>query len=117
MTGNHIFLLVTLEKAGMREEHRYQDRFLNAGRFEWQSQNRTTQGGKPGQALRHHRERGINVHLFVRRFPKTQRGKAAPFLYCGDLEFESWEGEKPITVRWRLKTPLPASARIGLGVD
>ena len=116
-TVDHIFLLVTLEKTGMREEHRYQDRFLNAGRFEWQSQNRTTQGGKPGQALLHHRERGIDVHLFVRRFPKTQRGKAAPFLYCGDLEFESWEGEKPITVRWRLKTPLPESARIGFGVN
>jgi hypothetical protein len=106
-TGDHMFLLVTLEKAGMREEHRYRDRFLDAAHFQWQSQNRTTRGGKVGQALRDHQERGIAVHLFVRRFPKTQRSKAAPFVYCGDLEFESWEGEKPITIRWGLRRPLP----------
>jgi superfamily II DNA or RNA helicase/diadenosine tetraphosphate (Ap4A) HIT family hydrolase len=106
-TGTHMFLLVTLEKQGMREEHQYQDRFLDAEHFQWQSQNRTPQGGKVGQALRHHHDRGIAVHLFVRRFPKTQRGKAAPFMYCGDLDFQSWEGEKPITIRWRLTKPLP----------
>jgi superfamily II DNA or RNA helicase len=105
--GDQMFLLVTLEKGGMREEHRYQDRFLDAEHFQWQSQNRTPQGGKVGQALRHHRDRGIAVHLLVRRFPKTQRGKAAPFTYCGDLDFQSWEGEKPITIRWRLTKPVP----------
>ena len=105
--GEHMFLLVTLEKRGMREEHRYQDRFLDAEHFQWQSQNRTPQSGKVGQALRHHRDRGIAVHLLARRFPKTQRGKAAPFTYCGDLDFQSWEGEKPITIRWRLTKPLP----------
>ncbi len=29
----------------------------------------------------------------------------------GDVEFVEWEGEKPITVRWRLHTPL--SERLG----
>jgi hypothetical protein len=105
--GDHMFLLVTLEKGGMRAEHRYQDRFLDAEHFQWQSQNRTPQGGKVGKAIRHHRDRGIAVHLFVRRFPKTQRGKAAPFTYCGDLDFQSWKGEKPITICWRLTNPLP----------
>ncbi len=106
-TGEHMFLLVTLEKAGMREEHQYRDRFLDGAHFQWQSQNRTTQGGKVGQALRDHGNRGIVVHLFVRRFAKTQRSKAAPFVYCGDLQFESWEGEKPITIQWRLRKRLP----------
>ena len=30
-----------------------------------------------------------------------------PFTYCGDLEFVTWEGEKPITVWWRMKEAVP----------
>jgi hypothetical protein len=104
--GNHMFLLVTLEKEGMQEAHRYADRFLSPDTFQWQSQNRTTQASKAGQAVMHHKERGIAVHLFVRRWRKTQRGTAAPFTYCGDVVFESWESDAPITIRWRLPEPV-----------
>lgn len=104
--GDQMFLLVTLEKEGMQAEHRYADRFLGADLFEWQSQNRTTQNSRAGQAMLHHRERGISVHLFVRRSSKTQRGTAAPFTFCGDVSFESWEGDAPITIRWRLPQSL-----------
>ncbi len=45
------------------------------------------------------------MHIFVRRHPKLE-GRAAPFVYCGQLEFLDWEGENPITVRWRLSNPL-----------
>jgi superfamily II DNA or RNA helicase len=114
--GNHMFLLVTLEKEGMQEAHRYADRFLNPGLFEWQSQNRTTQVSKAGQALMHQREQGISVHLFVRRWRKTQRGTAAPFTYCGDVTFESWKGDAPITIRWRLPQPLDSRSPL-LGFD
>src|SRR5262249_31222373 len=62
-----IILLVTLEKEGMEERFRYQDRFLTPDTFQWQSQNRTVQNGSVGQNLRHHGERAIPVHLFVRR--------------------------------------------------
>lgn len=98
-------LLVTLEKSGHREEHRYEDRFLSPDTFQWQSQNRTPQGGKVGQAIENHREQGITVHLFVKRTGKIE-GRAAPFTYCGELAFKSWEGEKPITVVWRLRNDL-----------
>jgi len=102
----HIFLLVTLEKGDMQEQFRYQDRFLGADLFQWQSQNQTRQTDKRGQALRHHAERGIQVHLFARRTGKTD-SRATPFIYCGEVDFEDWEGEKPITVRWRMRDPLP----------
>jgi hypothetical protein len=29
-----------------------------------------------------------------------------PFVFCGQLEFLDREGEKPITDRWRLSSPL-----------
>ena len=45
------------------------------------------------------------LHLFIRN-RKVLDGKAAPFVYCGPVDFESWEGEKPISVTWRLREPV-----------
>jgi len=103
----HVFLLVSLQKAGLQEKHQYEDIFLAPNLFQWVSQNQHSQEGKPGQILKHHREREIQVHLFVRATRKTQRGKAAPFVYCGDVTFVDWEGTKPITIRWQLKESVP----------
>ena len=65
-----------------------------------------TQASTLGQELRHHAARGTHVHLWVRKQAKA-RGKTMPFVYCGELEFQSWEGEKPITVWWRLRNAVP----------
>jgi hypothetical protein len=99
----------------MQEQFQYQDRFVGPDLFQWQSQNQTRQTDKRGQALRHHAERGIAVHLFIRRTGKTD-SRATPFTYCGDVDFVDWEGEKPITVRWRLLEPLPERLRELLAV-
>ncbi|MBS2032900.1 MAG: DUF3427 domain-containing protein [Deltaproteobacteria bacterium] len=115
-TPKHLFLLVTLEKAQMLEGHKYADHFLSADAFEWQSQNRTTQASKHGQLIREHVAKGIEVELFVRAEKKI-RSEAAPFLYCGPVTFESWKGEKPITVRWKLGEPVPEGMRAELGVQ
>jgi hypothetical protein len=102
----HLFLLVTLDKSGLADESAYADRFLNERNFQWQSQNRTTQSGKHGQQIRHHADRGLDVHLFVR--PEKSIGKkAAPFHYCGEVDFQDWSGEKPITVQWELRETVP----------
>jgi hypothetical protein len=50
---------------------------------------------------------GVPVHLFVRKTSKIAGRGSAPFLYCGDVEFVEWEGDKPITVRWHLPEPVP----------
>ena len=50
------------------------------------------------------------IHLFVRKEGKTRAGTATPFTYCGRLECNCWEGEKPITVWWRLTQALSPSA-------
>jgi hypothetical protein len=47
------------------------------------------------------------VHLFVRPTAKVG-GKTQLFIYCGELEFERWKGDKPITVWWKVRSPLPA---------
>ena len=105
--GEQMFLLVSLDKDGMAAEHKYEDEFLSPDEFQWISQNRTRQESASGKQIRDHGEQGIDVHLFVREKRKTPVGKAAPFVYCGDVSFEDWEGAQPITVRWLLENPLP----------
>ena len=101
-----VFLLVTLEKGDLQEGHKYKDRFLAADIFEWQSQNRTRRDSAHGQVLRDHAKQGVAVHLFVRR-SKKQSSRPAGFVYCGEVQFVEWEGDEPVTVRWRLAQPLP----------
>jgi hypothetical protein len=107
----HIFLLTTLDKTGHGSEFQYKDHFVDLTDFEWQSQNRTSQASGDGQDIRHHAQRGIPVHLFVRAQKKVAGGGSAPFVYCGDVAFVEWRGEKPITVRWRLPEPVPERLR------
>jgi hypothetical protein len=99
-------LLVTLDKQGKVENQKYEDRFESPSRFQWQSQNQTTRTGKHGQLIQGHAAAGKQIHLFVRKRGKRANSTAAPFYYCGELVFERWEGERPITVWWRLKVPL-----------
>jgi hypothetical protein len=103
---NRMILLVTLDKSTQAKQHRYEDRFEAPDQFHWQSQNKQHRGGTIEQKLSRHVELGIPVHLFVRKISKVD-GRAAPFLYCGECEFLSWDSDRPITIRWKLKSPLP----------
>ncbi len=115
--AGHVFLLVSLKKTGTGENFLYEDRFLAPDLFQWESQNRTTQASIHGQLIKNHAARGIAVHLFVRSERKSPSGRSAPFVYCGDVEFASWEGERPVTVRWKLATSVPGRLRAFLGMD
>jgi superfamily II DNA or RNA helicase/HKD family nuclease/diadenosine tetraphosphate (Ap4A) HIT family hydrolase len=110
-----LLFLVTLDKAEMEDAYKYRDRFLSPVQFEWQSQNKTRQESKLGRTIRDHREQGVDVHLFARQ-SKRVGGKTSPFLYCGRLDFEKWDGERPITVWWRLEEPVPETLWGELGV-
>jgi hypothetical protein len=111
-----ILLFVTLDKSGKPEEHRYEDAFVSPTEFRWQSQNRTARDSKMGLMLRNHREEGTHVHLFVR--PTEKAGvKTQPFVYSGELEFERWKGNKPITVWWRLQDPIAPALRQVLRIE
>jgi hypothetical protein len=106
--GDRMLLFVTLNKAEMGQQYEYQDKFLSRDVFHWQSQNKTSQQGTVGQRIRNHRAQGVEIHLFVRKNAK-ENGQTMPFVYCGQLEFIDWEGERPITVRWKLEQELTDS--------
>jgi len=99
-------LFVTLDKTEQPEEHRYDDGFVSPSEFRWQSQNRTTRESAVGQRLANHITRDISIHLFVRTQGKI-KGETQPFTYCGPLAFERWDGDKPITVWWKLQEAVP----------
>jgi superfamily II DNA or RNA helicase/diadenosine tetraphosphate (Ap4A) HIT family hydrolase/HKD family nuclease len=110
-----ILLFVTLDKTDKSEPHQYEDEFLSPFEFQWQSQNRNTQESALGQELRDHVARGTHVHLCVRQKEK-ERGKTLPFVYCGELVFQRWKGNSPITVWWRMVEPLPKELWSEMGV-
>lgn len=111
---NRLVLTPTLKKAGHTAGAMYSNAFLSADRFQWQSQTQTRRDDQHGRMISG-ADPHSQVHLFVRN-GKLRNGKAAPFLYCGQPVFEGWDGEKPITVTWRLPVPVPEHLRPGLGI-
>jgi hypothetical protein len=44
--------------------------------------------------------------LFVRESKKDTRGVTSAFRFLGSLHPQSHRGERPLTIAWRLSTPL-----------
>ena len=103
LPGNTI-LFVTLIKDDMGAGAHYVDHFEGAGDFVWSSQTSTSPEGKKGQEILNALENGTRVHLFARR-KKTD----VAFTYLGLIAPISHEGSKPMSVRFRLLTPIAGS--------
>jgi len=95
-------LLVTLNKQGKAEDHRYLDHWIDETHFHWQSQNRTTPSSKWGREIIEHETRNIGIHLFVRE-SKLAAGKAARFTYFGKARYVSHEGTSPMSVVFEVR--------------
>jgi len=113
---DRVVLFVTLDKKGRAEALQYEDRFLSATEFQWQSQNKNTQASELGQKILHHKERGIPIHLFVRKKDKVG-GVTQPFSYAGRLDLQRWEGERPITVWWEMQEAVPERLWAEFGIE
>ena len=95
-------LLVTLNKQGKAEDHRYTDYWIDENTFHWQSQNSTTPSSKRGREIIEHEKAGRKIHLFVREH-KLAAGKAAPFVYFGPVNYQSHQGSEPMSVVFTLE--------------
>jgi superfamily II DNA or RNA helicase/HKD family nuclease/protein-L-isoaspartate O-methyltransferase len=96
-------LLVTLNKQGKADEHKYMDHWIDENHFHWQSQNATDPSSKRGQEIINHASLGVSIHLFIRE-QKLAAGKGAPFVYHGRVHYESHQGSQPMSVVFRLDT-------------
>ncbi|ANB57775.1 DEAD/DEAH box helicase family protein [Anoxybacillus sp. B7M1] len=105
--GNHYLLFVNLNKSQKVEEHlHYKDYFIDQKHFHWQSQNQTSHDSSVGKNYIHHKNRGIHIHLFVRKF-EEMHGMTLPFTYLGEVDYVSSYGDKPMSIMWRLHHPVP----------
>ncbi|MGG7055585.1 DUF3427 domain-containing protein [Nitrosomonas sp. ANs5] len=104
--ANAHVLLVTLNKQGKAEDHRYIDHWIDENTFHWQSQHATTPDSKRGRELINHKTLRHSIHLFVRD-NKLRAGKAAPFTYYGPVEYQRHEGSAPMSVVLKLMQPWP----------
>jgi superfamily II DNA or RNA helicase/HKD family nuclease len=98
--SNTDLLLVTLNKA---EEHytpttMYRDYVISRDRFHWESQSGTSQHSGAGPRYLSGSSR---VLLFVRH------ERTDPYLFLGRCDLEKAEGNRPIAITWRLRTPVP----------
>ncbi len=105
--GRYDLLLVTLEKSDVADEHlRYKDYPLHEALFHWQSQSDTRQADKTGRRHLQPDAEQVTPLLFVRERKKDARGVTCAFRFLGPVSPESAEGERPISITWRLGTPL-----------
>lgn len=101
-------LFVTLDKSeGYHDRIAYHDYAISTERFHWQSQNSTGPHTAAGRRYLGSRDGGIasgawQFQLFVR--PR----KGDPYRACGPVVLESADGERPMSIVWRLQVPLSA---------
>lgn len=104
-------LFVTLNKSDKdySPTTMYNDYSINEWLFHWQSQSTTAESSSTGQRYIHHNERGSRVLLFVREF-KADRisGGAEAYTFLGTANYVKHEGERPMSITWRLDHPIPA---------
>jgi superfamily II DNA or RNA helicase/HKD family nuclease len=101
-SNSHV-LLVTLNKQGSATEHRYIDHWIDEKTFHWQSQRKTKPESSRGKAIIEQARLGTRIHLFVRE-NKLEAGKAAPFIYFGQLRYENHSGSAPISVVFKVES-------------
>ena len=102
-------LFVTLRKneRDYSPTTRYLDYAISDTLFHWESQSTTSEASPTGQNLIHHRERGINVMLFVRTSKTDEYGRTNAYFCAGPLTYVEHRRERPMQITWRLHHPLP----------
>jgi Domain of unknown function (DUF3427) len=87
--------------------------------FHWESQSTTSDTSPTGERYTNHWRDGSHVLLFVREYRTSRFGSAMPYMALGPASYVQHEGSRPMAVKWRLHTPMPAElfedARVAAG--
>lgn len=99
-------LFVTLQKADTdySPTTRYRDYAISPNLFHWESQSTTASDSPTGKR---YQSRSARPLLFVRATKRNDQREANPYTYLGPVEYLSHEGERPMTIRWRLAHDMP----------
>lgn len=105
--GKHYYLFVDLHKGeNVQESINYKDKLLSPDLMQWQTQNKTTPSSEIGKDLIDNVSRNIKLHMFLRKAKQIGNQKLN-YMYIGEVEAISYDGEKPITIQMRLIDTLP----------
>lgn len=85
----------------------YHDYAINENLFHWQSQNSARPDRGRGLDYIQHQENGKRLFLFVREQTKDEYGRTLGFVNYGEVEYVSHTGSQPMSINWKLKTPMP----------
>jgi len=96
-------LFVTLDKSeGFQERVQYKDYAISPELFHWQTQNRAGPNNNSGRRYTECSTNGWKFQLFVRE------DRDAAYCALGPVSLVSHEGDRPISITWRLEQPLTA---------
>ena len=103
LVDNKIELMfVTLDKReGFSERVQYHDYAISPERFHWQTQNRAGFDNATGRRYLDSQENGWRFQLFVRE------NQDSAYVALGPVTLESHEGDRPISITWKLKQVMP----------
>lgn len=98
----------------------YDDYAINDVLFHWQSQNKTRADSGKGLSYINQETLNKNILLFVRESKRDEWGNTLGYVFLGDARFVKHEGEKPMSITWELREPIPsylwnASAKMAVG--
>lgn len=86
----------------------YHDYSINEHLFHWQSQSTTTAESPTGRRYQTHGHGSNRMLLFVREFRRDSYGNTAPYTCLGLAKYVSHEGNRPMSITYRLNRPIPA---------
>ncbi len=98
---------ITFEKTEklFSETTMYRDYLSSRDILHWESQSSATQDSPTGRNYIQQKELGYQVHTFA-RIRKLEGKLTSPFVYLGEADFISAEGNRPISIVWKLRTPV-----------
>jgi superfamily II DNA or RNA helicase/HKD family nuclease len=96
-------LFVTLDKReGFGDRVQYHDYAISPDRFHWQTQNMAGVRNATGRRYLDSGTNGWRFQLFVREDADSA------YIALGPVTLEAHEGDRPISIVWKLKIPMPA---------
>lgn len=98
----------------------YEDYAVNETLFHWQSQNLTGPETNVGKSYIDHEKIGKKILLFVRESNQDEFNNTQGFIFLGDAKYVSHYGQKPMSINWELREPIPSyiwkeSAKLSAG--
>lgn len=95
-------MFVTLDKReGFAERVQYHDYAISPERFHWQTQNRAAVNNATGKRYIDSSDNGWSFQLFVRE------NQTSAYIALGSVELEQYEGDRPISIIWKLNYAMP----------